>query len=309
MPKKKNKRKKHNQQPKARTKDSSPKDGTSQRVSQARQELMERAAKLHEKLGVRGNIIFKIVLFFPLLSGALLSAGTIKIALTQFYIIFGLLILGVYLSVLFLSSSKWDLKGGFFYVLSFVLLLLFYGQTQSFEATGFLLAAQILLISGEGTEIKNSRNLFTSCLSYLLLMPLLALLGVFSQKGEFFLAPTLLGFLPGLMLVAAILADNTKVLSWRRSKSVETKEGEKLRPGPLTQAFTLLLILGPMVFFILTPLNFLPKSFFIVALIFIWIPKICSDFLEKKLPDNVIALQSIKATALTSVLVLIAGLI
>jgi len=81
MPKKKKKRKNTtkrktplNKQPLASPSQSNPKD-------LVRRELVEKVSFLREKLGIRGGLLFKVVLFSPLLFGALAAKSSIQIEL------------------------------------------------------------------------------------------------------------------------------------------------------------------------------------------------------------------------------------
>jgi len=149
-------------------------------------------------------------------------------------------------------------------------------------------------------------------LAYITLMSVLAVIGVYSQLGGLYFSSFILGGIPSLALVSAVFADNSKVFldsKWRRNKQKLKKNGEQVLPAELTQVFTMLLIIGPMLSVALTPLGVFPSSFLLVGVAFIWIPSIAKAFLDGSSPDKLLANKSLKVSALVSLLLFIAAFV
>lgn len=258
--------------------------------------------------------LFKIVSLAPLISGVVVSSYTPDAKLSLFYLIFLIFIVVTYIAYLVKKQGRIaiaDLKTGTLYVAGLVLTALFYTESQSATGTALVVCAALLGILSEGLVLDRWFRIVIAGVSLAMQMGVLAVLGIFSQTGDFFLTTSVLGIAPGLTLAAAYVVERSRALEdqgWTRTIYVSHKtKGTIARPGRITQLFSIFFILGPALCVLLAPSGILPPVFALAGLLLLLQPKTILAFSMRTSTDQRIISDVTKTSAWFSILLLAMG--
>lgn len=261
--------------------------------------------------------LFRFVTFSPLFFGAWLAGGVLL------NLPFVALTLGVILAYYTQGFRKRDdiifVKDlcNLFYLAQAGCVGAFYYLTDA--PIGSILFALMLCISFLETRLDLNKAFGVCCASFVIVfrMSVFALLGVLSlffiESGDIVIEFGVLGLVPGSILAAAFIANNSSVLldaGWKRSREVmHKKQGKILRPGRLTVMYSLFLVIGPAVPVSVAPLGIFPSSFLACTLAFLAVPKLADSFLRAKSDDALIAVHTANLAAVMSLVTFLAGLV
>ncbi|MCB1512818.1 MAG: hypothetical protein KDJ36_18135, partial [Hyphomicrobiaceae bacterium] len=150
-------------------------------------------------------------------------------------------------------------------------------------------------------------------------MSLYGVLGILSQQWQADLAHyeffAVYGFVPGCILAAGFVAVKAHVFekaNWRRSReSNPVSEGQvsKVRPGSLSQLYSVALLLGPAVTCAGVPFGVYPTPFLLTALPFLAVQHLGERFWHQREDDLVLAGKTYALAGVATVLVLFAGVL
>lgn len=194
-----------------------------------------------------------------------------------------------------------------------ILVLVFQSGANNLAASGLLAGVALLTRLSDGLEMTGARPVLLNAAAIVARMSLLGMLGAYCQVDRLVLGTLVLGLVPGSVLAAASIAENAQALErtgWTRTFPHTDKEGEtKNRPGGVTRAYSITLLLGPTLPVALAPFHFLPAPFVLSAFPLIRAPGLCQAFSEELLPDEEIAGRTTKLAALTAVVMLVLGVL
>lgn len=192
------------------------------------------------------------------------------------------------------------------------LLLAFYSVTRDVTVSSIALIVVLLLRLGDFVELRSSRQVLLVAISIVARMTLLPILGAYSQFPAVVFQAAILGLIPGGILAAAFIATHADILEqggWVRSFTHTNKKGEvSERPGGVTRAYVLMLLLGPTLPVAVLPFTPMPAPFILSALPLGRAPVLCQQFASKTVPDSITARQTTKLAAWATVLVLLLGM-
>lgn len=264
--------------------------------------------------------LFQIVSYSPLFVGAWIAGGLALDEVPAFAAATGVIIavhffLGTYeREILFVKEMRLLVTAG-----AVGLLLYLYNLTgQPLLCLVLAFAAACQCGSGFLALRKESQrtplNVSLQAALLVVAMCCLGIVGINSQTftyGPAVLLHGLIGFVPGTILAAALIArfaPQFEQAGWRRQREVESEGDEKkIRPASLSVCFSLLLLAGPVLPTALSPLGIIPSTFLITALLFYPLPRLGESFFNGTKPDRLIAVQTTMAAAAGSLLVLVAG--
>jgi hypothetical protein len=262
--------------------------------------------------------LMRVVRFSPLITGAWLAGGFILSDVLVFAVLTAALILAYYTAplskrddVIFIKDFKYVL-----YLVQAGLLWVFYSLSQQWLMGVIAVLASLLVLGSGFLSLKTPASVILSMCSLVGQMSLFAVLGIFSQihdkKPEMLVQYAVLGFVPGMVLAAALAARHSKVFldaAWQRSFSKQSKDGkELLRPGGLSRLYSMFIVLGPALPVALAPLGLFPWPFMACGLGYIFIPQTAENFLEEKQSDAQTAVRSTNIAAAMSLLVFLAAM-
>ncbi len=281
------------------------------RKMQIRADLREKFAGDVESQGIRAELLYKVIQFFPLVTGSIVGNKALSIDINTFYLVFICLVLASGVSMLSRISGGLKLGSAILYVLSVVLGLIIFNLSSSIPCLLLLILSYVLSVTVDLLSLSKVKSLFSLLALQPLLMGCLALLGFTSQSGEIFWPIVMIGLVPGFLLSAAIFASRASELEsagWRRSfKTTNKKSEEVIRPDRLGQIYSLLAVLVPVIPVVGVPLGLVPESFLLMVIPFYWIPGLAQAFLQETKSDSEIAQRSIRLAAFATVLLCFAS--
>ena len=180
----------------------------------------------------------------------------------------------------------------------------------SAAATTLLAFASICIATQFTLSLRSLRELVIHLCIVIIFPSTLPLLGIFSQVEQLPFQPFILGFVPGTLLAAALIARHGELfekLGWSYSKEVTTKKGlVTLRPGEIGKLYSIMILLGPAVAFLLVITEtFPPPVMFSVAILFLT-PKLFERYI--KLNGQEMYSPTLKLAGLCTLLMLVIGI-
>lgn len=177
-------------------------------------------------------------------------------------------------------------------------------------ACGSLLLVSLLCFLRRYTIPSSVNSVLCHSAVSIIILPLTALLGVYSQIENISSPTAILGFVPGSFLAASVVAKFTTLLEslgWTRKLIVQKRGLDKVRPGRIMQLYSVLLLTGPISVFVAVPAGLLPPSLMIGIMPLIWATKVASGFSEGTLSANQTAERTTRLALVSSGLMLVAG--
>lgn len=191
--------------------------------------------------------------------------------------------------------------------------LFFYSATDSGPVSLLVALTGFLGVAFDRLEFESVFSLFLGAATLIVRMATLAMLGVFCQFPELVPSTAVLGFVPGAVLAAALFARHADVMErhgWLRSFPHTDKKGiTSTRPGGVSRAYSLMLLVGLAFPVALAPFYIFPKSFVLVAILLYFVPGLCSAFIERSRSDAETALRTLTLGAAASFTVLFLGVL
>lgn len=258
--------------------------------------------------------LFHGILVSPIVVGAVVAS---KFSSSQFQApAFGsfICVLGaanLYLQVIAKKEATFLWQASFA-LLAALLLLASYTFVPYIPIVLLLALSGILFYAIQVLVVASVRQVLLLTSAIVLEMGLLAFLGMASQfPDQVVLQAGFLGVFPGLLLAGSMVARYAQLLEkhgWRRSFIAQNRKGnEYSRPGLVSTLYSGLVLVVPAVFVALPLYQILPMPFMAAVLPLIPIPAICSEFLERRRPDEIIARLSLRLAFVMSVLMLAIG--
>jgi len=315
MPKKRKKKRKKSagsqSKPKASKKPST--SGSSSRKEVRRSFLKEQReayaqgmSEAETELGLRATLGWKILLFIPLVAGSVIAKSSIQIELTPFYLLFACMLLSSGLALHKRVSSAWSIPAAAIYLALLLTILVFY---KSFNMEAALIIVPVICALMAYVELKNIESisdLVTVSLALPLLLTTIAGTAFYAQSGKLFWTVGIVGLVPGLMGVAALIIDNKELLvqaGWRVSREVVRKGKTRQVPAGIAIVVSSFLLLPPILLLLGMPLGKVPPTFIVLFLAFYFLPGIMQSFLEQSTPDLTLAIKASHQAVLTSLLI------
>ncbi len=191
--------------------------------------------------------------------------------------------------------------------------LCFYSATDDAGVSALVALVGFLGVGFDRLNFDSVFLLLVGAATLVVRMSALAMLGVYCQYPDLVPSTAILGFVPGAVLAASLLARHADVMErhgWLRSFPHTNKKGEhSTRPGGVSRAFSLMLLLGLALPVALAPFYVLPTSFVLTSVLLYFIPGICLAFMERKRSDLETSLRVMSLAAGTSAVTLLLGLL
>ena len=266
--------------------------------------LKERLFKDHAKG------LYNVFLWFPLFGMCWLSSGIVIKNLNLFSLIVAPLI-GLFLYLEKedrLSSHSYRHRVTFLVIASILWTFFLYDyDPRAILAGSFLVVALSMVANWLFSQIliENLVLVFIRALFPLVFISGLLFIGFFSQITRDFqwedCQYLFLVLIPGTVLIGRQLLFSSEMLKkkgWKFESSKILKSGESvLRPAGLGRLVIGTLIIGPAIPALLLPFDLLPRSFFVVSLIFLVMPKIASMIQAEigTLEERIISVTKVEA--------------
>ena len=274
-------------------------------------------------LANRGEGLYRIVVFLPLFVGAWLAGGFVLSELLIFMLITVAVIFMEYArairdreDVIFIKDLR-----SLIYLAQAGLVYACYALANVLWLP--LLLGGTLLVMYLRLLLPETKPLFVLGSALLLVLQLccFSLLGIGSQLFAVHEPPVsvnwtwaILGYVPGMLLAAAVLLRNAEVLmrgGWGRSITKSKKDGRTvLRPRLLTSSYSLFALLGPGLVVASMPFNIFPLSMLAACVVLVVAAmRNCQALLEESASDETLVIRSLNVAALSEMLLLLAGLL
>lgn len=192
--------------------------------------------------------------------------------------------------------------------------LCFFSVTDDAQISLLVALTGFLGVAFDRLTFDSVFSLFLGAATLVIRMSLLGVFGVYCQFPEFVLSTFVIGFVPGAVLASSLFAQHAAVMErhgWLRSyPHTDKKKGVTTsRPGGVSRAFSLALLVGPALPVALAPFYILPTSFVLIATLLYFIPGLCTAFIERTRRDEETALRVMTLAAAAAACVLLLGLI
>ena len=162
-------------------------------------------------------------------------------------------------------------------------------------------------------EPRDALRIQLYCFGMIIQAVLSAVLGVAAQSGQVLAHWGVLGLAPGMLLASSVVAQRAQILEsngWRRLVEKQRPDSAAtLRPGGVTQLFSLLFFVGSAFPLIVVPFGLLPLPFLLGGFAVFFAPSIAESFFFSRKPDINIYRRVCLLAALVSVANLVAGLL
>lgn len=267
-------------------------------------------------LANEGEGLFLLTSIAPLPIGAWVAGGLLLNAPGTFGLLIGLVAVTRWIKLV--RARRETIIGAneillVMYAGIIALSLCFYSATDDPHASILVALAGFLGVAFDRLEFESVFTLFVGSATLIARMSVLALLGVYCQFPELVPSTAVLGFVPGAVLSASLLAKHAAVMErhgWLRAFPHTDRKGvTTTRPGGVSRAFSLTLLLGLALPVALAPFYLLPKAFVLVALLLYFVPPLCLAFIERKRSDLETALRVMTLAAASCVTMLFLGIL